>query len=125
MIAGALSAVLLAAVLTGTASPSPDASQLAGTAAGVGRAHPGRAVESAEEENPEEEPGSSPPTTASPAPRPAPHAPAAARLDGAAGERDVRGTPAPRPVLRILPLGTGLALTGLGLGFFALRLRRR
>ncbi|WP_190025462.1 hypothetical protein [Streptomyces hiroshimensis] len=27
-------------------------------------------------------------------------------------------------VLRVLPLGTGLALTGLGLGFFALRLRR-
>ncbi|MGK5732987.1 hypothetical protein [Streptomyces sp. URMC 124] len=42
--------------------------------------------------------------------------PAAARKAGAAAYGD--------RVLRVLPLGTGLALTGLGLGFFALRLRR-
>jgi hypothetical protein len=28
------------------------------------------------------------------------------------------------PVERVLPMGAGLALTGLGLAFFALRLRR-
>ncbi|RXS64883.1 hypothetical protein EST92_30340 [Streptomyces sp. TM32] len=32
-------------------------------------------------------------------------------------------TPA-APVERVLPMGAGLALTGLGLAFFALRLRR-
>ncbi|MFF4278328.1 hypothetical protein [Streptomyces kronopolitis] len=48
--------------------------------------------------------------------------------DGADGEAAASGpyvleTPA-APVERVLPLGAGLALTGLGLAFFALRLRR-
>ncbi|MEV5509185.1 hypothetical protein [Streptomyces orinoci] len=133
MIAGALSALLLTAVLSGTASPSPppDEGRLAGTAAGVGRPHPGRAMdpsEAAEEDNPEREAPSSPGPSRVPTPPPtrAPAPPAAARLDGAAGDRGTQQQPPPpRRVLRILPLGTGLALTGLGLGFFALRLRRR
>ncbi|MEU5545068.1 MULTISPECIES: hypothetical protein [Streptomyces] len=47
--------------------------------------------------------------------------------DGADGEATERPyameTPA-APVERVLPMGAGLALTGLGLAFFALRLRR-
>ncbi|MGX1848970.1 hypothetical protein [Streptomyces sp. NPDC055299] len=49
--------------------------------------------------------------------------------DGADGEAAATGgpnaleTPA-APVERVLPMGAGLALTGLGLAFFALRLRR-
>ncbi|MEU1675141.1 hypothetical protein ABZ752_24425 [Streptomyces roseifaciens] len=41
-----------------------------------------------------------------------------------AAARNARSAAYGDRVLRVLPLGTGLALTGLGLGFFALRLRR-
>lgn len=132
-------------------SPPPGSSaeaeerRLAGTVAGEGRTHPGRGEEPSEEASP----SPAPPVRPSPRPRvrrgsglpppgdvradgaepPAPPARPPLRPPPAAAVRadDGRGGPArtPDPVLRVLPLGTGMALTGLGLGFFALRLRRR
>ncbi|MBC3993750.1 hypothetical protein H8N00_33750, partial [Streptomyces sp. AC563] len=43
--------------------------------------------------------------------------------DGATGGESA-AEPGDR-VMRVLPLGTGMALTGLGLAYFGLRLRRR
>ncbi|MEV0260601.1 hypothetical protein AB0I49_04565 [Streptomyces sp. NPDC050617] len=62
-------------------------------------------------------PDSSPPV------RP-PYAPETEAVAGAS--QDAVAAPAPTGhVMRVLPLGTGLALTGLGLAFAGLRLRRR
>ena len=54
--------------------------------------------------------------------RPAPSPAAHARSDG--GEATSPFDP-DGPVMRVLPLGAGLILVGLGLGFLGLRLRRR
>ncbi|WP_049719117.1 hypothetical protein [Streptomyces caatingaensis] len=131
----------------GPVPSAADPGRLAGTVAGQGRAHPGRAPEPSrapaerpDEEAPPEEPGAAPeasetpagaaatpvpdpspsPTPSSPAPPPGP-----VRAEGRAAARgDASGAP-PEHVMRVLPLGTGLTLTGLGIGFLGLRLRRR
>ncbi|MDQ0749844.1 hypothetical protein QF034_004075 [Streptomyces africanus] len=100
------------------AAPSdPGEPSRAGSRAGEGRQRPGR---------PEEERGAGEATAAPEEPRETVPEPSAAT------EQPVREATAARadrpvgPVLRILPLGSGLVLIGLGLGlaFFALRLRR-
>ncbi|WP_129295369.1 hypothetical protein [Streptomyces lydicus] len=64
-------------------------------------------------------------------PLPTPAAPEEARSVRESTESEAAATASPyamespdAPVERVLPLGAGLALTGLGLAFFALRLRR-
>ncbi|WP_330289341.1 hypothetical protein [Streptomyces sp. NBC_00576] len=93
------------------ARPAPDASR-AGSLAGEGRERPGRRESAPPDEAAYEE--------AAPVPEPTsvPDEPG----DPAARPGTVSG-----PVLRILPLGSGLVLIGLGLGlaFLALRLRVR
>lgn len=130
-------------VLPPAPPPSPsaaDAGRLAGTVAGEGRPHPGRAPEDpGDPENPENPSGAekdpygdgsaTPDAGIEPTPvwtpaqivpeRPARPAPARA------GGRNGRAAADEEPVMRVLPLGTGMTLTGLGLGFLALRLRRR
>ncbi|NEC84623.1 hypothetical protein [Streptomyces sp. SID12501] len=115
----ALAAPTLAASPHGTTSsydnishvarPAPDASR-AGSQAGEGRERPGRRE-------------SSPPDEAAyeaavpfPDPTSVPDAPRGA---------DARTGTASGPVLRILPLGSGLVLIGLGLGLALLTLRLR
>ncbi|MEU3374342.1 hypothetical protein ACFYM2_02630 [Streptomyces sp. NPDC006711] len=124
-------------------SPSPRASfddqHLAGSRAGVGRTRPGRIdaqypsvadasdpLTPALDETPPRPPARIPaPDTARPSPPPAPTptaAPARPRLprrqspQALSTDSDLR--------FHVLSLGAGLALTGLGLGFLALRLRR-
>ncbi|MFI0978081.1 hypothetical protein ACH4SP_13925 [Streptomyces sp. NPDC021093] len=97
--------------------------RLAGRRAGVGRVRPGRAPE----------PEAVRPVTAyvpvaPPAPRPqdaTPRTPETAR--GTHPPRSLRQASARpyTPGVRALPLGTGIALVGLGLGFLGMRLRRR
>ncbi|MCA6093555.1 hypothetical protein LE181_15475 [Streptomyces sp. SCA3-4] len=114
--------------------PSPGAGRLAGTVAGEGRRHPGRETDDETRSDHEDagrpqrpaaphapSPSSAPrpPGGAAPARQPA-HQPARAPARDPADQAD----PADR-VIRVLPLGTGMTLTGLGLGFLALRLRRR
>ncbi|MDW4904735.1 hypothetical protein RB628_05090 [Streptomyces sp. ADMS] len=96
------------------ARPAPDVSR-AGSLAGEGRERPGRRVpappeETAYEETPYEE------NVPLPVPTTVPDDP-----------RDTAALPAPvsDPVLRILPLGSGLVLIGLGLGLALLALRLR
>ncbi|QNS05324.1 hypothetical protein [Streptomyces xanthii] len=98
------------------AEPSPGAS-LAGTQAGEGRTPPGRPrphptgpAALRPPAPPVEEP------SATPTHRPRP--PAAAR------QQTVVPDDGTSPLVNVLPLGFGLLLTGLGLGFLALRLRR-
>jgi hypothetical protein len=61
------------------------------------------------------------------APADPPSSPVAPDSDsGAADESGARAAAQPTgPVLRVLPLGTGLALMGLGLAYFGFRLRQR
>ncbi|GAA2316280.1 hypothetical protein OKJ48_02875 [Streptomyces kunmingensis] len=97
------------------AEPSPDES-LAGSRAGVGRTPPGRPLpvpgsdDPVFPSHPEAEPSESTP------PNPRPERPAPAQQPTATG-----GT---EPLVNVVPLGAGLLLTGLGIGFLALRLRR-
>ncbi|WP_344085264.1 hypothetical protein [Streptomyces stramineus] len=127
------------------ASPAPpDGARLAGNDAGAGRTHPGRTTDPSaaapsppgarnadgtHDGNPADADAPGPPDTPG---RPEPELPRDP-LTGhyepdPASTRDsghrARATGYGDRVLRVLPLGTGLALTGLGLGFFALRLRR-
>ncbi|MGW7073282.1 hypothetical protein ACWGII_35990 [Streptomyces sp. NPDC054855] len=101
--------------------PSPGETR-AGSVSGEGRARPGR------DEPPPSAAASEPPRRP---PRQIPtHAdtPAQVRPQGrATTASDVSRRTATEPVvpaLRVLPLGSGLVLIGLGLGFFAVRLRR-
>jgi hypothetical protein len=105
------------------ARPTPSAPgkpSRAGSRAGEGRERPGRP------EDPDRERGDGEATAAPEEPRETVPEPSATT------ERPVREAAAARadrpvgPVLRILPLGSGLVLIGLGFGlaFFALRLRR-
>ncbi|MGW3647640.1 hypothetical protein [Streptomyces sp. NPDC000878] len=93
--------------------PAPEASR-AGSRAGEGRERPGRRESAPPEEVAYEEPAPVPVPTSVPDPGEA---------------RDTAALPAPvtHPVLRILPLGSGLVLIGLGLGlaFLGLQLRVR
>ncbi|WP_420034487.1 hypothetical protein ACN2WE_19920 [Streptomyces sp. cg28] len=113
----ALPLVLGGAVLPGSgayaAEPSPHES-LAGSRAGVGRTPPGRELPAPEKSETEAPPPSEP--AATPAPRDT-ERPSAARQSLV--RRGLGG-----PLVNVLPLGAGLLLTGLGLGFLALRLRR-
>lgn len=102
----------VALLVTGAATPPPPhpaaSSGLAGSEPGEGRRHPGRA-------EPPQIPGdgSGPPPATVPVrvEEPQDQGPAAVRA------------PVGR-VLEVLPLGAGLVLIGLGLGFLGLRLRR-
>ncbi|WP_221348397.1 hypothetical protein [Streptomyces beigongshangae] len=129
---------LLLLVLAGPAHPSyaaayepVPAESRAGSRAGEGRERPGRSAPPTDRTGPPAHPDGSanrdreapvvPETSAVPE-RPA--EPPARPVD--AHETADRPVRASEPVLRVLPLGTGLVLIGLGLGlaFFALRARR-
>ncbi|MFG2652855.1 hypothetical protein [Streptomyces sp. NPDC048436] len=102
--------------------PSPGET-LAGSAPGEGRARPGRdePAPSVASSAPPRRPPKQPPTpVAIPSPAVKPPGKATAAADA------TRRTPAGPafPGLRVLPLGSGLVLIGLGLGFFAVRMRR-
>ncbi|MGW0907295.1 hypothetical protein [Streptomyces sp. NPDC002853] len=102
--------------------PSPGGTR-AGSVSGEGRARPGR------DEPPPSVAASEPPRRpprqiSTPAATPAPEVWPQGRATAAS---DVTRRTAAEPVvpaLRVLPLGSGLVLIGLGLGFFAVRLRR-
>ncbi|MFD7294284.1 hypothetical protein ACFV9W_13445 [Streptomyces sp. NPDC059897] len=101
------------------AEPSPHGS-LAGSRAGVGRTPPGRELPAPDTSGVVLPPAATdPPPAVSREPRP--ERPASERPDSA---RQAVGEPGARPLVNVLPLGAGLLLTGLGLGFLALRLRR-
>ncbi|MEB8344178.1 hypothetical protein [Streptomyces endophyticus] len=96
------------------AEPSPHGS-LAGSRAGVGRTPPGRELPTPDT------------TGAVLPPAPTEHPPAVSqepRPERPAPARQAVGEPGAAPLVNVLPLGAGLLLTGLGLGFLALRLRR-
>ncbi|WP_051893554.1 hypothetical protein [Streptomyces erythrochromogenes] len=111
--------------------------ELAGSAAGVGRERPGRpAAEPANPElliasrplpvRPRTEPTPPPPPSPHPPPRPSAAAPTA-RDDVTALDTALDTEPNDRAAdlaAHILPLGTGFALMGLGLGYLGVRLRR-
>ncbi|MBT1182515.1 hypothetical protein HET69_00435 [Streptomyces sp. CJ_13] len=122
--------------------------ELAGSVAGAGRERPGWPV--AEPANPETVLASRPlrlrprqePAEPPPLPPPPPTAPSRPSAPPARPVRPVVPSPSPEPsrpafaqgtepngraadlAAHILPLGTGLALMGLGLGFMGMRLRR-
>ncbi|MFI5658192.1 hypothetical protein [Streptomyces sp. NPDC051684] len=102
------------AALSYAAEPSPHGS-LAGSRAGVGRTPPGRELPT-------------PDTTGAVLPpaatEPPPAVPQEPRPERTAPEPQAVGEPGPGPLVDVLPLGAGLLLTGLGIGFLALRLRR-
>ncbi|MEU6840987.1 hypothetical protein ABZ930_03830 [Streptomyces sp. NPDC046716] len=98
--------------LAHAAEPSPRES-LAGSRAGVGRTPPGRELPAPEESEPEPPPSE---PAATPEPRDT-ERPSAARQPVV--QRGLGG-----PLANVLPLGAGLLLTGLGIAFLALRLRR-
>ncbi|MFE9766881.1 hypothetical protein ACFYPC_20570 [Streptomyces sp. NPDC005808] len=103
--------------------PSADASR-AGSRPGEGRARPGREEPGGLSESEAAEPTY---TDRDPAALDRPEA-SAAPQEAAIPVRQNVGRPGrtPEPVLQIVPLGSGLILIGLGLGlaFFALRVRR-
>ncbi|WP_330331428.1 hypothetical protein OHS33_17895 [Streptomyces sp. NBC_00536] len=104
-------------------APSDD--ELAGSAAGAGREHPGRPA--SEPPNPETVLASRPlpmrPRTAEQVapPRAEPSPPPAPRAHAMGTEPNERAADL---AAHILPLGTGFALMGLGLGYMGVRLRR-
>ncbi|MGW7078862.1 hypothetical protein [Streptomyces sp. NPDC054866] len=108
--------------LSYAAGPSPGETR-AGSAPGEGRARPGRdepAPPDAASTPPRRPPRQVPPPVSTPAPAVKP-------LGQATTASDTTRRTAAEPVLpglRVLPLGSGLVLIGLGLGFFAVRLRR-
>lgn len=130
-----------------TPAPPGGDGRLAGNAAGEGRTHPGRATDPVPSEEPSDDaeseaddetasaepvPGGSPSATQRtggradaartrhPGTRPVPEDGRGSGADGRGGEQAAYED----RVMRVLPLGTGMMLTGLGLGFIALRLRR-
>nr|WP_237330710.1 hypothetical protein [Streptomyces sp. BA2] len=108
--------------LSYAADPTPGETR-AGSAPGEGRARPGRdepAPPDATSTPPRRPPRQVPPPVSTPAPAVQP-------LGQATTASDTTRRTAAEPVLpglRVLPLGSGLVLIGLGLGFFAVRLRR-
>ncbi|MFE1921556.1 hypothetical protein ACFW91_03150 [Streptomyces asoensis] len=119
-------------------SPAPDR---AGSRAGEGRQRPGRVGDPADEdasgegqdsagedgtgEDPDAPAGDGTDTAAPESPEAAAPVPSTAPRDTVRQAAD-QGDPSDAPVLRILPLGSGLVLVGLGiaLALAALRLRR-
>ncbi|MEU8873870.1 hypothetical protein AB0D24_22430 [Streptomyces javensis] len=141
----ALAAAPAASATPAAPAPAPaddDGGGLAGTRAGEGRAHPGRTgtpAPSSPDGNPSADTGDDegtgrfsvvPEWTPSSLPvpqRPDRHQARESLPSGQPyGAQRTAAEPSAR-AMRVLPLGTGLALTGLGLGlaFFGLRLRRR
>ncbi|MFD5408861.1 hypothetical protein [Streptomyces nojiriensis] len=121
------------------ASPDDPYEELAGSVAGVGRERPGRPV--GEPANPEltvasrplpvnpprAEPTPPTPPTPPQAPPPRPTGAVAAPSPPSAVVTDLGAAPNDRAAdlaAHILPLGTGFALMGLGLGYLGVRLRR-
>ncbi|MEW2114405.1 hypothetical protein AB0945_04295 [Streptomyces sp. NPDC005474] len=100
--------------------PAPDASR-AGSLAGEGRERPGR-----RESAPPDDEADEGDETAVPAPVPVPTS-VPDEPDKSDNPEDTTGLPGAvsAPVLRILPLGSGLVLIGLGLGLARLALRMR
>ncbi|WP_327662566.1 MULTISPECIES: hypothetical protein [unclassified Streptomyces] len=97
------------------AEPSPHGS-LAGSRAGVGRTPPGRELPTPDTTGAVLPPApTEPPPAVSQEPRPE---------RSTTPEGQAVGEPGTGPLVNVLPLGAGLLLTGLGLGFLALRLRR-
>ena len=120
-------AVLLAVSpisLSYAADPSPSETR-AGSAPGEGRARPGRA------DPVPPPPPSSPVSVPAHKPKPPPAEQADQQADEQSGTTTTASDATRRtaagpavPGLRVLPLGSGLVLIGLGLAFFAVRLRR-
>ncbi|MFI5984660.1 hypothetical protein ACIBEA_27765 [Streptomyces sp. NPDC051555] len=111
-------------VLPGYDGPEDD--ELAGSVAGAGREHPGRPA--AEPANPETVLASRPllPVRPRPAERVAPAQAEPSRPPGPQAQA-MGGGPGGRAAdlaAHILPLGTGFALMGLGLGYMGVRLRQ-
>ncbi|MDX2912768.1 MULTISPECIES: hypothetical protein [Streptomyces] len=128
LVAGLLVALGAGAVPAGYAAEPDPATSWAGSRAGEGRERPGRPDTGPTEPEaddtfaPPEEPPSEPDVPdGTVAPEPSQHAalPVPAAPPGTT-------TPPEEPVLRFLTLGSGLILTGLGLGlaFVGLRIRR-
>ncbi|MFD5144352.1 hypothetical protein [Streptomyces sp. NPDC058401] len=120
----------LAAVSSGDPAPATDVADrafedLAGSSAGAGRERPGRPV--GEPANPETVLAARP-VPALPRTEPVPQAPATPSAPPVNPMVGALGTePNERAAdlaAHILPLGTGFALMGLGLGFMGMRLRR-
>ncbi|MGW5444717.1 hypothetical protein [Streptomyces sp. DASNCL29] len=138
----ALAAAPAASATPAAPAPADDGGGLAGTRAGEGRAHPGRTgtpTPSSPDGDPSADTGDDegtgrfsvvPEWTPSSLPvpqRPHRHQARESLPSGQPyGAQRTAAEPSAR-AMRVLPLGTGLALTGLGLGlaFFGLRLRRR
>ncbi|MFI2783857.1 hypothetical protein [Streptomyces sp. ALB3] len=111
-------------------SPSAEESSLAGRQAGEGRARPGRPLSplevadseaAADEVPPDPDPAVAPDPAVVPAFTPPPEA--FPEPGEAARQRQAWDDPAAREV-RDVSLGSGIALVGLGLAFFAIRMRR-
>ncbi|GHH38752.1 hypothetical protein HNQ79_003849 [Streptomyces candidus] len=105
----------------------PSSEQLAGRLAGVGRTRPGRAPDPEEVHPFRVSVPQAPPVRRLPKTRPSapvtPHTTRPTRRSHPSDEP--QAVPPLRTFdIRPLPLGTGIALVGLGLGFLALRLRR-
>lgn len=106
--------------------PSPNETR-AGSVPGDGRARPGRdepAPTSATASVPPYTPLQRPPATTPPPPVPPPAAKPPGKATTASDTTRRTAAEPAVPTLRVLPLGSGLVLIGLGLAFFAVRLRR-
>lgn len=106
--------------------PSPNETR-AGSVPGDGRARPGRdepAPTSATASVPPYTPPQRPPASTPPATTPPPVAKPPGKATKASDTTRRTATEPAVPALRVLPLGSGLVLIGLGLAFFAVRLRR-
>ncbi|MFI8101444.1 hypothetical protein [Streptomyces sp. NPDC086023] len=108
-----------------TASPSavaaPADGELAGSAAGAGRARPGRVME---EPLPEVLLPAARPVPEAEAPKPQPPRPEPSEAGMVSALGADGNDRAADLAEHILPLGAGLTLMGLGLGFMGMRLRR-
>ncbi|MFE0176838.1 hypothetical protein ACFWZ2_31490 [Streptomyces sp. NPDC059002] len=102
-----------------------DETSRAGSGPGEGRERPGRAESVLPDPAPPvrvREPGTPPPAKQAPDPEPEPQS--VARRDAATDAAEPAPAGPALPGLRVLPLGGGLVLIGLGIGFLGLRLRR-
>lgn len=95
-----------------------DETPRAGSRPGEGRARPGR------QDPPFPDPPPPPPTPPPAVPPPPPDPSPVTHHDGASEATEPTPTETVLTGLRVLPLGGGLVLIGLGLGFLGLRLRR-
>lgn len=120
-VAGLLLVLATGAVPTAYAAEPAPAVSRAGSLAGEGRERPGREDPAVQEDDGEAEiEGQDPRSDATVAPEPSRNAAIPVR------QSVLPAAPAEEAVLRIVPLGSGLILVGLGLGlaFLALRVRR-